>query len=59
MQSAAKERGINIWRTDDDHVSIACDEATTAAHVAQVLDVFSASPGVYARPEIATGQANS
>ena len=54
VQSAAKERGINIWRTDDDHVSIACDEATTADHVIQVLDAFSATPGAYAGPEIET-----
>lgn len=54
VQSAAKERGINIWRTDDDHVSIACDEATTAAHVAMVLDAFSAQSGDFAGPEIET-----
>ncbi len=34
VQAEAKGRGINIWRVDADHVSIACDEATTAAHVA-------------------------
>ena len=38
--AAAAERGINLWRVDVDHVSVACDEATTAAQVAAVLDVF-------------------
>jgi len=38
--AAAAERGINLWRVDADHVSVACDEATTAAQVAAVLDVF-------------------
>ncbi|OSC39709.1 aminomethyl-transferring glycine dehydrogenase [Mycobacterium decipiens] len=40
IQAAAKERGINIWRMDDDHVSVACDEATTAEHVGAVLAAF-------------------
>ncbi len=38
--TAAKERGINLWRVDADHVSVACDEATTDAHVAAVLAAF-------------------
>jgi len=37
---AAKANGINLWRVDDDHVSVACDEVTTDAHVAAVLDAF-------------------
>ncbi|MGE0219676.1 aminomethyl-transferring glycine dehydrogenase [Mycolicibacterium sp.] len=40
VQAAAKERGINIWRVDDDHVSVACDEATTEAHVDAVIAAF-------------------
>ena len=35
--AAAKADGINLWRVDADHVSVACDEATTDAHVAAVL----------------------
>ncbi len=31
--AAAKAKGINLWRVDADHVSVACDEATTEAHV--------------------------
>jgi glycine cleavage system P protein (glycine dehydrogenase) len=56
VQAEAKGRGINIWRVDADHVSIACDEATTEAHVALVLEAFTgaAAVGDYAVPEIAT-----
>ncbi|WP_431970382.1 aminomethyl-transferring glycine dehydrogenase [Nocardia sp. bgisy134] len=36
----AKSRGINLWLVDADHVAIACDEATTSAHVAAVLESF-------------------
>ncbi|WP_420715874.1 aminomethyl-transferring glycine dehydrogenase [Mycobacterium sp. 663a-19] len=43
IQAAAKERGINVWRVDDDHVSVSCDEATTDEHVAAVLDAFGVS----------------
>ncbi|MCB0942672.1 MAG: aminomethyl-transferring glycine dehydrogenase, partial [Mycobacterium sp.] len=64
VQAEAKGRGINIWRVDADHVSVACDEATTAEHVAQVLEAFTgaapaatsgtgaAAAGDYAGPEI-------
>jgi glycine dehydrogenase len=53
VQAEAKGRGINIWRVDADHVSISCDETTTAAHVALVLESFGASAaGDYTGPEI-------
>ncbi|WP_431231868.1 aminomethyl-transferring glycine dehydrogenase [Mycolicibacterium psychrotolerans] len=53
VQAEAKGRGINIWRVDADHVSVACDEATTAAHVALVLESFGAGlAGDYAGPDI-------
>ena len=53
VQAEAKGRGINIWRVDADHLSVACDEATTAEHVALVLEAFGAGPtGDYAGPEI-------
>ncbi len=42
--AAAKAKGINIWRVDDDHVSVSCDEATTDEHVAAVLEAFGAAP---------------
>jgi glycine dehydrogenase len=55
VQAAAKERGINVWRVDDDHVSVACDEATTGDHVALVLAAFGATPaGEFDGPDIAT-----
>jgi glycine dehydrogenase len=41
--AAAKAKNINLWRVDDDHVSVACDEATTDAHVAAVLEAFGVS----------------
>ncbi|KUI43604.1 glycine dehydrogenase (aminomethyl-transferring) [Mycobacterium sp. IS-1590] len=44
VREAAKARGINVWLVDDDHVSVSCDEATTAAHVEAVLSAFSATP---------------
>ncbi len=43
FQAAARERGINIWRADADHVSVSCDEATTDEHVALVLEAFGAA----------------
>lgn len=36
----AQGRGVNLRLVDADHVSVACDEATTEEHVAVVLDSF-------------------
>lgn len=44
VRDAAKARGINIWLVDDDHVSVSCDETTTAAHLEAVLAAFGAAP---------------
>ncbi|NIL83775.1 putative glycine dehydrogenase (decarboxylating) [Rhodococcus fascians] len=41
---AAKQRGINLRPVDDDHVAIACDEATTEAHIVDVLAALGAEP---------------
>jgi glycine dehydrogenase len=41
--AAAKERGVNIWVVDADHVSVSCDEATTPEHVTAVLAAFGAA----------------
>ncbi|MFI7640132.1 aminomethyl-transferring glycine dehydrogenase [Nonomuraea sp. NPDC049400] len=38
--AAAAERGVNLWRADDDHVSISCDEKTGAAELAKVWAAF-------------------
>ena len=55
IQVAAKALGINVWRADDDHISIACDETTTAEQVARVLQAFGAEiAGDFAGPQIAT-----
>ncbi|BBZ07911.1 glycine dehydrogenase (decarboxylating) [Mycolicibacterium doricum] len=56
IRDAAKSHGINIWLVDADHVSVACDEATTADHVAAVLAAFGATRGrqPFSGPEIAT-----
>ncbi|CAM3336464.1 aminomethyl-transferring glycine dehydrogenase [Tsukamurella hominis] len=42
--AAAKAAGYNLWRVDDDHVSVAFDETSTEADVAAVLAAFDASP---------------
>lgn len=49
--AAAKANGVNLWRVDADHVSVACDEVTTAEHVAIVLDAF----GVQAAEPVCAG----
>ncbi len=52
--TAAKAAGINLWKVDADHVSVACDEATTDAHVAAVLEAFAVTPVQPAGVDIAT-----
>jgi glycine dehydrogenase len=54
--AAAKANGVNVWRVDQDHVSVACDEATTDEHVAAVLEAFgiSAAESVTVSADIAT-----
>jgi glycine dehydrogenase len=44
--AAARAEKLLLRRVDDDHVAIACDETTTAAHLAVVLRAFGIeSPG--------------
>ena len=52
--AAAKASGINLWRVDPDHVSVACDEATTDAHVAAVVEAFGVSSAEPSPADIAT-----
>jgi len=52
--AAAKAKGVNLWRVDADHVSVSCDEATTAEHVGIVLDAFGVTATEPARTDIAT-----
>ncbi len=56
VRAAAKASGINVWVVDADHVSVSCDEATSAEHVEDVLAAFGATRGGahWAGPEIAT-----
>ncbi|GGQ60583.1 aminomethyl-transferring glycine dehydrogenase [Couchioplanes azureus] len=42
--ATAAEAGIDLRFVDEDRVSVACDETTTAAVVAQVLAAFGAAP---------------
>ncbi len=52
--AAAKAHGINLWRVDDDHVSVTCDEVTTDVHVAEVLDAFGVTAAKSSSADIAT-----
>ncbi len=52
--AAAKANGINLWRVDDDHVSVACDEATTDDHVAGVIEAFGVQAVTPVCADIAT-----
>ncbi|CPR06365.1 glycine dehydrogenase [Mycobacterium bohemicum DSM 44277] len=52
--AAAKANGVNLWRVDADHVSVACDETTTDEHVAIVLRAF----GVAAVEPVCAGIVN-
>lgn len=52
--AAAKANGINLWRVDHDHVSVSCDEATTDAQVAAVLQAFGVEPAEPVCARIAT-----
>ena len=45
----ARRDGVNLWPVDPDHVSIACDETTTADHLAVVLSAFGAAGS---RPQV-------
>jgi glycine dehydrogenase len=52
--AAAKANNINLWRVDDDHVSVTCDEVTTDAHVATVLDAFGIEAAERGSADVAT-----
>ncbi|ORW11719.1 aminomethyl-transferring glycine dehydrogenase [Mycobacterium kyorinense] len=54
--AAAKANNVNLWRVDDDHVSVSCDEATTDDHVAAVLEAFGVRA---AEPKFATIETRS
>ncbi|WP_040790520.1 aminomethyl-transferring glycine dehydrogenase [Nocardia paucivorans] len=48
----AAARGITLRVVDADHVAVACDEATTDAHIAAVLDAFGVAPAEPVRADI-------
>jgi glycine dehydrogenase len=50
----AKAKGVNLWRVDADQLSVACDETTTDAHVAAVLDAFGVAAADPVGADIAT-----
>src|SRR4029077_3904289 len=52
--AAAKADGINLWRVDDDHVSVSCDEAPTDEHVATVIKAFGVASADPVRSDIAS-----
>jgi glycine dehydrogenase len=56
--AAADERGINLWRVDADHVSVACDETTTDDDVAAVLAAFGVAAAGVAGAEL-SGRASA
>ncbi|WP_242682074.1 aminomethyl-transferring glycine dehydrogenase [Desertivibrio insolitus] len=51
--SAALEHDVLVWQVDDDTVSVALDETTTADDVRTVAQAFSAEPGEAPRGESA------
>ncbi|MFI5508163.1 aminomethyl-transferring glycine dehydrogenase [Mycobacterium sp. NPDC051804] len=55
IRAAAKAHGVNVWLVDDDHVSVSCDEATTAQHVDAVLSAFGAAPAATLDGVVAAG----
>jgi len=42
VRDQAKNRGINVWMVDEDHVSVSSDEVTTDVHIGHVLVAFRA-----------------
>ncbi|WP_027342216.1 aminomethyl-transferring glycine dehydrogenase [Hamadaea tsunoensis] len=49
--AAAEALGVNLWAFDADRVGVACDETTTAAHVAAVWEAFGVEGVEAAEPQ--------
>ncbi|MGI8416395.1 MAG: aminomethyl-transferring glycine dehydrogenase [Nakamurella sp.] len=47
LVSAARSRGINLWRDGDDAVQISVSEATTGEHLGALLDAFAVTQGQF------------
>ncbi|MET0233341.1 MAG: aminomethyl-transferring glycine dehydrogenase [Kibdelosporangium sp.] len=43
---AARERDVNLWLVDADHVAVSCDETTTRAHLSLVWQAFGVTADV-------------
>ncbi|MET9625491.1 aminomethyl-transferring glycine dehydrogenase [Streptomyces sp. NPDC006464] len=51
--AAAREAGVNLYRTDADHVSVSCDETTGRAQLAAVWAAFGVEADVAALDALA------
>src|SRR5690606_37172398 len=49
--AAALERGVNLWRVDDDHVLLSTDETVTLGELYAVCEAFGARGGSLGEPE--------
>ncbi|MFV0534170.1 MAG: aminomethyl-transferring glycine dehydrogenase [Cumulibacter sp.] len=56
IQADALDRGINLWRVDEDTVQLSCDETTTDADLKAVLAACGAGELVAEAPEALTLQ---
>jgi glycine cleavage system P protein (glycine dehydrogenase) len=55
--AAARELGVNLRLVDDDHLSVACAETTTRAHLSLVWQAFGASGSDVDAVDLATPDA--
>ena len=53
---AARDHGVNIWRVDDDHVSLSVDETTTDADLDAVLAALGAERRAESAPVAVSGE---
>ena len=55
LVAAARERGVNLRRIDDERIGISVDETTTLGDLDVVLDVFAGGKAVTPAAEVANG----
>ena len=56
LVQAARDHGVNIWRVDDDHVSLSVDETTTDADLDAVLAALGAERSAESAPVAVSGE---
>ena len=56
LVQAARDHGVNIWRVDDDHVSLSVDETTTDADLDAVLAALGAERRAESAPVAVSGE---